>query len=202
MVENQIIVIIIIIIIISQKDYYRHKSFCLPNPLLNCESNDPYWLRQYRSTMSFSTKPCLSLPLPSQVYNTGCSKMKCMALIFKLWCLNLTQFYLHPFFQWLPESCRYYLAAGEKEKAARVLQRVAKNNKTEMPVGTLEDAIEVFSRRIYPSPVPFTFRYWVKFNVQMNQESSKHVQYSCKMRDEVPFCSLLNLGNSRKSCGY
>lgn len=43
---------------------------------------------------------------------------------------------------WLPESCRYYLAAGEKEKATRILQKVAKNNKTEMPVGTLEDANE------------------------------------------------------------
>ena len=46
-------------------------------------------------------------------------------------------------FQWLPESCRYYLAAGEKEKAIRMLQRVARVNKTEMPVGTLQDASEV-----------------------------------------------------------
>lgn len=80
-----------------QKDYYiSNKSFCLPNLLLNCESRDPHWLRHYRSTKSFSTKPCLFLPLPSQGYNTGCSKVKWMALIFKLWCLNLTQFYLHP----------------------------------------------------------------------------------------------------------
>ncbi|KAK2574443.1 Synaptic vesicle 2-related protein [Acropora cervicornis] len=43
---------------------------------------------------------------------------------------------------WLPESCRYYLTAGEKEKATRILQKVAKNNKTEIPVGTLEDANE------------------------------------------------------------
>jgi len=43
----------------------------------------------------------------------------------------------------LPESCRYYLASGEKEKAMRMLQRVAKTNKSEMPSGYLEDASEV-----------------------------------------------------------
>lgn len=43
---------------------------------------------------------------------------------------------------WLPESCRYYLASGEKEKAMRMLQRVAKTNKSEMPLGYLEDASE------------------------------------------------------------
>ncbi|KAJ7387131.1 hypothetical protein OS493_004096 [Desmophyllum pertusum] len=43
---------------------------------------------------------------------------------------------------WLPESCRYYLAAGEKEKAVRMLQRVAKANKSEMPSGFLQDAGE------------------------------------------------------------
>ncbi|XP_073257422.1 synaptic vesicle 2-related protein-like isoform X1 [Porites lutea] len=43
---------------------------------------------------------------------------------------------------WLPESCRYYLAAGEKEKAVRMLQKVARVNKSEMPVGILKDASE------------------------------------------------------------
>lgn len=43
---------------------------------------------------------------------------------------------------WLPESCRYYLASGEKEKAVRMLQKVARANKTEVPVGTLQDASE------------------------------------------------------------
>ena len=46
-------------------------------------------------------------------------------------------------FQWLPESPRYLIAAGEKEKGMEVLQRMAKMNKAKLPTGTLINEAEV-----------------------------------------------------------
>lgn len=43
---------------------------------------------------------------------------------------------------WLPESCRYLLTAGEKEKALVMLQKAARTNKKELPSGYLLDAGE------------------------------------------------------------
>ena len=56
---------------------------------------------------------------------------------------NLPLLFHHYVSQWLPESCRYYLASGEKDKAMRMLQRVARTNKKDMPGGYLQDASEV-----------------------------------------------------------
>lgn len=38
----------------------------------------------------------------------------------------------------LPESARYYMTVNQPEKAVKILERVAKANKTEMPEGTVE----------------------------------------------------------------
>lgn len=44
--------------------------------------------------------------------------------------------------KWLPESPRYLIAAGEKEKGLEVLQRMAELNKAKLPPGTLIDETE------------------------------------------------------------
>ena len=41
--------------------------------------------------------------------------------------------------QWLPESVRFYLTAGEREKAVHVLQECSRLNKKELPPGELKD---------------------------------------------------------------
>ncbi|CAH3108089.1 unnamed protein product [Pocillopora meandrina] len=43
---------------------------------------------------------------------------------------------------WLPESVRYLVTAGEKEKALIMLQKAARTNKKELPCGYLQDAGE------------------------------------------------------------
>lgn len=50
------------------------------------------------------------------------------------------------FNQWLPESCRFYLAAGEREKAVEMLASMSKMNKKELPPGELLDAAQVSHR--------------------------------------------------------
>ena len=47
-------------------------------------------------------------------------------------------------FQWLPESARYYLASGQHAKAQAMLDRVARENGSQLPPGhlnTLDDAV-------------------------------------------------------------
>lgn len=43
----------------------------------------------------------------------------------------------HSKIQLLPESARYLVAAGEKDRALSVLQKAAKINKASLPKGTL-----------------------------------------------------------------
>ena len=45
--------------------------------------------------------------------------------------------------QWLPESCRYYIAAGEKDKALKMVYKMSKMNKKPMPPGYLKDLSQV-----------------------------------------------------------
>ncbi|XP_031570462.1 synaptic vesicle 2-related protein-like isoform X2 [Actinia tenebrosa] len=42
--------------------------------------------------------------------------------------------------KWLPESVRFYLAAGDREKAIQVLKQCSRINKKELPPGELKDA--------------------------------------------------------------
>ena len=44
----------------------------------------------------------------------------------------------------MPESPRYLIAAGEKEKGIEVLQQMAKVNKAKLPPGNLRIETEVF----------------------------------------------------------
>lgn len=49
------------------------------------------------------------------------------------------------FYQLLPESARYLVAAGEKDRALHILQKAAKINKSSLPKGRLTVAHSVRS---------------------------------------------------------
>ena len=62
--------------------------------------------------------------------------------------------------QSLPESLRYLLTAGQNEKAANVLKRMAASNGKELPCGQLTAAAEVLSSSIFINAVKLTEYLW------------------------------------------
>ena len=50
--------------------------------------------------------------------------------------------------QILPESARFYAASGQQEKAVKMLETVARNNKVELPPGKLQE-VQVVSGKVY-----------------------------------------------------
>ncbi|XP_020629033.1 synaptic vesicle 2-related protein-like [Orbicella faveolata] len=111
--------------------------------------------------------------------------------------------------KWLPESPRYLLAAGEKEKGMEVLQRMAKINGSKLPPGTLR--VETESARQGKIQVLFNQEYrlttlllWLIFfsvGVLYYGVVLMTTQVFQQIRPGESLCSAESLSTSVTECG-